>query len=78
MATKHMLDSVAKFKGYSLSKQLLISSAAVTGASVAYGVMAYCYNLLRYDRAPQIHDVVHGDIDNNDGILIFIHGFPGW
>ena len=66
----------SKFKQYPLWKQAFISSTIMIGSPIIYTFASYYYCKLRYPSIPNIHYTITGDLDNNDGILLFIHGFP--
>ena len=67
---------ITTFKQYSIWKQAAVSSAIITGSTIAYTLGSYYFCKLRYPSKPSIKYTTIGDINNNNGILVFIHGFP--
>ena len=70
------MNYISTFKQYPLWKKSLITSAIITGSSVVYTFGSYYYCKLRYPSTPRIYYTITGDINNNNGIIAFIHGFP--
>mmetsp|Transcript_93316 Transcript_93316/g.114300 ORF Transcript_93316/g.114300 Transcript_93316/m.114300 type:complete len:349 (+) Transcript_93316:192-1238(+) len=57
-------------------KRAIMSTGILTGCCVTYTISSYLYNNIKYGYKPRIDYTVTGDIKNNKGILIFIHGYP--
>ena len=65
-----------EYMGYPGWKRAIISTGVLTGCCVTYSISSYLYNNIKYGYKPRIDYTVTGDVTNNKGILVFIHGYP--
>lgn len=72
----HASQCISSFKRYPIWKQALVSSAIMIGSGTIVTLASYYCCKIRYGLTPKIYNTITGDINNNAGIIIFIHGFP--
>ena len=65
-----------KFKTYSWLSRMIISGTFIAASTTIYLISSYYINKLTYPQLPKIYYSIHGDINNNQGILIFFSGWP--
>ena len=65
-----------RFKQYPTWKQALISSGIIIGSSIFYTIGSYNISKILYNQIPRIDYTVSGDINNNNGIIFLLHGWP--
>eukprot|EP01084_Bolivina_argentea_P099426 178735_1 len=73
-------DIVSKYAGKfdqsSPWKKAAITGAVLTTGCMFYSMSSYYLYKLWYNKLPLINYKITGDINNNSGILFFIHGWP--
>ena len=74
--TPYLKPLMDKFRQLSAWQQVAISTGVVFGSSVAYLVTSYNVCKFVYPRKPKINYDLHGDINKNNGIIFFLHGWP--
>ena len=72
----HASQYISSFKQYPIWKQALVSSGIMIGTSTFLTLSSYYYCRIRYPSMPKIYSTITGNLNNNNGIIIFIHGWP--
>ena len=66
----------AHVEQYPLWKHGFIYISAIATTTLCYSIGSYFYHKIKHGSKPNVRYTVHGDINSNQGIMVFIHGYP--